>query len=195
MQPSDFNDAQVAVLVTDRFEQSELTGPREALEKAGARVVLISDRLGRLRATRQDEPADEFEIDKTFLGVSAEEFDAVLLPGGSVNSARLREVPEALTFIRHAFELQLPVGAICHGPWLLIAAGLVADRTLTGAPGIADDIRAAGGHWVDREVVVDGKLITSRGPGDIAAFSRELIAALRTRQTRDKAKVGTPTVT
>ncbi|WP_051377817.1 type 1 glutamine amidotransferase domain-containing protein [Derxia gummosa] len=195
MQASDFNDAQVAVLVADGFEQSELTGPCEALEEEGARVVLISAGLGIVHGMRHDEVLDEFEIDKTFFGVSAEEFDAVLVPGGHRSAATLREIPEAITFIRHAFELDLPVGAICHGPWLLASAGLVAGRTLTSAPPIADDIRAAGGNWVDREVVVDGKLVSSRGPDDIPAFSRELIVALRTRQTRDKAKVGTPTVT
>jgi len=193
MQPSDFNDAQIAVLLTDMFEQVEFTGPKEALEKAGARVVLVSDKLGVVRGANGDKPADEFEIDKTFFGVSAEEFDAVLVPGGHINSARLREIPEALTFIRHAFQLDLPVGAICHGAWLLASAGLLSGRTLTSAPAIEDDVRAAGGNWVDRDVVVDGKLVTSRGPADVPAFSRELNAVLKNRQSHEKVKLATPT--
>jgi protease I len=171
----------IAILVTDGFEQVELTGPREALEKGGAATHILSAKPGKVRGFNHDEKADEFEVAKTFDQASAADFDGVLLPGGVMNGDAIRMIPEARQFIEAMQRDGKPIAVICHGGWLLVSTGLVKGRTMTSWPSLQDDIRNAGGNWVDQEVVVDGNLVSSRKPGDIPAFNSKFIEALGQR--------------
>ncbi|MED5618543.1 type 1 glutamine amidotransferase domain-containing protein [Ideonella sp. BN130291] len=168
----------VAILVHDLFEQVELTGPRQALEAAGAKTVIVSPKPGPLRGMHHDQPGDTFEVDLPLNKANPEDFDALLLPGGTMNADSLRMVESAQRFAQAFEAARKPIGVICHGPWLLVSAGLVQGRTLTSWPSLQDDIRNAGGNWVDREVVVDTNWVSSRKPDDLPAFNRELIGAL-----------------
>jgi len=165
----------VAILVTDGFEQVEMTAPREALQKAGAETHLISPKSGEVQGMNHDKPGDKFAVDKTLDSVSAKDYDALLQPGGVANPDRLRMIPKAVAFVRDFSEQNKPMAAICHGPWLLVEADIVAGKTLTSWPSLKTDIRNAGGNWVDREVVTDGNLVTSRKPDDLPAFNREML--------------------
>jgi protease I len=171
----------VAILVTDGFEQVEMTGPREALEKEGAATHILSAKPGKVRGFRHDEKADEFEVAKTFDQAAPADFDGVLLPGGVMNGDAMRMIPEARRFVEAMQADGKPIAVICHGGWLLVSAGLVKGRTMTSWPSLQDDIRNAGGNWVDQEVAVDGNLVSSRKPQDIPAFNRAFIAALGQR--------------
>ena len=174
---SKLTDFHVAVLATDGFEESELTGPVTALQAAGARVTIVSLAAGGIQGVRHDlDKSMKVVVDRTIRDVRAEEFDAVHLPGGTVNADSMRMVPEVQAFLRAMQEAGKPIAAICHAPWELVSAGLVAGRTLTSYHSIRDDIRNAGGNWVDREVVEDGNWVTSRQPGDLPAFNRAMIA-------------------
>lgn len=194
MDQQTLNGMNVAVLVTDGFEQVEFTEPVHALKQAGASVTVISDKPGKVQGFNHDTKADQFDVDLTFANADPKEFDAVLLPGGVINGDQIRAVPEAQRFVRDIDEDGKPVAAICHGAWLLVSAGLVEGRTMTSWPTLQDDIRNAGGNWVDHEVVVDGNLITSRKPGDIPAFSQKTIDTIlerlnaSVRGTRDEQK-------
>jgi protease I len=168
----------VAILVTDGFEQVELTEPREAIERDAGITRIISDKKDTVLGMNHIDKADQFEVDARFNEVSPEDFDAVLLPGGVVNADALRIVPEAKQFIKAIAEGGKPIAVICHGPWLLVSAGLVHNRTLTSWPSLQDDIRNAGGKWVDQEVCVDGNWVSSRKPADIPAFNREMLELL-----------------
>jgi protease I len=172
---------QIAVLVTDGFEQGEFTEPRAALEQQGASIKVISNRREKVQGFNHDTPADQFDVDLIFGEADPKIFDAVLLPGGSKNGDAIRAIPEAQRFVQDIDEDGKPVAAICHGVWLLASARLVEGRTLTSWPTLQDDIRAAGGNWVDQEVVVDGNLITSRKPADIPAFNEKIIEILAQR--------------
>lgn len=173
-----------AILVTDGFEQSEFTGPREALQQAGISVSVISTHLGKVQGFRHTDKTDAFDVDLTFEDADAEDFDAIVLPGGVVNTDQLRIVPQAQEFVRSAHNAGKTIAVICHGAWLLISAGLVQGRTLTSWPTLQDDIRNAGGNWVNQPVAVDGNLISSRRPGDIPAFNEKLLETLETRLHR-----------
>jgi protease I len=167
----------VAVLATDGFEESELTEPVRALKSAGAGVTILSLKPGHIQGVRHDlDKTVRVEVDRTIGDVSAEEFDAVHLPGGTVNADSLRMVPEVRAFLREMQEAGKPIAAICHAPWELVSAGLVRGRTLTSYHTIQDDVRNAGGNWVDQGVVEDGNWVTSRQPGDIPAFNRAMLA-------------------
>lgn len=168
----------VALLVTDGFEQIELTGPKEALEKAGAEVHIASAKSGKVRGWHHNDPADHFTVDKTFEQLDIDQYDAVVLPGGVINSdtIRLNEVAQAL--VKGAARANKTIAVICHGGWLLISADLVKGKMLTSWPSLTDDLKNAGATWVNQEVVVDGHLISSRKPDDIPAFNAKLIAAL-----------------
>ena len=167
----------VAVLATDGFEEPELTEPVRALKEAGAEVTIISLRPGEIQAVRHDlDKTVKVKVDRTLQEVSAEEFDAVLLPGGAVNADRMRAVPEVQAFLQATQKAGKPFAVICHAPWELVSAGLVRGRTLTSYHSIQDDIRNAGGNWVDRGVVEDDNWVTSRQPGDIPAFNRAMLA-------------------
>jgi protease I len=168
----------VAILVTDGFEQAELTGPREALENVGATTRIISGQHGKVQGFNHDARADAFDADLTFDEASPDDFNAVLLPGGAFNSDRIRIIPQAQRFVQDMQETGKPVAVICHGAWLLVSAGLVKGRTVTSWPTLQDDIRNAGGNWVDQEVVVDGNWVSSRKPDDIPAFNQAFIDLL-----------------
>jgi protease I len=165
----------VAILVTDGFEQVEMTKPREALQQAGAETYLISPKPGEVQGMNHDQPGDKFTVDKTLDSVSAKDYDALLQPGGVANPDRLRMIPKAVQFVRDFHEQNKPMAVICHGPWMLVEADVVDGKTLTSWPSLRADIRNAGGNWVDREVVTDGRIVTSRKPDDLPAFNREMI--------------------
>ena len=170
-------DLRVAVLATDGFEESELTEPVRALREAGARVTILSLEPGQIQGVRHDlDKTVKVKVDRTIRDVSAEEFDAVHLPGGTVNADSLRMVPEVQEFLRAMHDAGKPLAAICHAPWELVSAGLVRGRTLTSYHTLQDDVRNAGGNWVDREVVEDGNWVTSRQPDDLPAFNRAMLA-------------------
>lgn len=169
------NGKKVAILVENGFEQVEMTEPRKALEEAGAGTDLISPVKDRVRGWQMKNWGDEFEVDVPLKQANAADYDALVLPGGVMNPDKLRLHPEAIEFIRRFFEQHKPVAAICHGPWPLINAGAVRGRTVTSWPSLQVDLRNAGANWVDREVVVDNGLVTSRKPDDIPAFNRKMI--------------------
>jgi protease I len=169
-------DMRLAILAAADFEQVEMTEPRKALEDAGAKTVLISTQLGNIDGMNHDTKGDSFEVELALDQADPADFDGVMLPGGALNADKLRVEPKAQAFVRHMHDRGKPMAVICHAPWLLVSAGLVRGRTLTSYYTIQDDICNAGGTWVDREVVVDGNLLTSRKPDDIPAFNREMIA-------------------
>ncbi|WP_068269446.1 type 1 glutamine amidotransferase domain-containing protein [Aldersonia kunmingensis] len=169
-------DHTVAILATNGVEQVELTEPRDAVEKAGARTVLVSLESGEIQAMNHDtEAADKFRVDQVMGDVSIDDFDALILPGGTTNPDKLRQNPDAVRFVREFVEARKPVGVICHGPWTLVEADVVRGRTLTSYPSVRTDIRNAGGIVVDEEVVVDGQLVSSRNPRDLPAFCEKII--------------------
>jgi len=172
------NGKRVAILVTDGFEQVELTGPKEALEKAGATAEIISAKNGEVTGWNHTTPASKFHVDNTFDSIRMEDYDAVLLPGGVVNSDTIRSDEMAQELVRDAASANKTIAVICHGGWLLISADLVNGKRMTSWPSLTDDLKNAGAEWVDEQVVVDGHLISSRKPDDIPAFSQALIDAL-----------------
>ena len=165
----------VAFLATDMFEQVELTKPWKALEQAGATLELVSLAEGEIQGFDHYDKADTFPVDRTVEEASAADYDALVLPGGVGNPDTLRADENAVHFVREFFEQGKPVGAICHGPWTLVEAGVVRGRTLTSYPSIQTDVRNAGGNWVDAEVHVDAGLVTSRKPDDLPAFCEKLV--------------------
>ncbi len=169
----------IAILAADGVEKVELEQPRAALEKEGAQVQLLSLKSGEIQARNHDlEPAGTFPVDRVVSDASVEEFDGLVLPGGTVNPDKLRADASAVAFVEQFVGSGKPVAAICHGPWTLVEAGMVAGRTLTSYPSIRTDLRNAGAHVVDREVVVDGNLISSRSPKDLPAFCSTVIEQL-----------------
>jgi protease I len=165
----------VAILVADGFEQVELTGPMQALEEAGAKTLIVSPVEGQVEGWHHYDAGDKFDVDVPLKEADAQSFDALLLPGGVANPDQLRMQPEAVRFVRAFFDAGKPVAAICHGPWTLIEAGIVKGRTLTSWPSIKTDLINAGADWVDREVVADNGLVTSRKPDDIPAFNEKMV--------------------
>jgi protease I len=165
----------IAILATDGVEQSELVKPREALDAAGAETVLISPKKENIQAFKHHDNADRLEVDLELGQADASAFDALLLPGGALNPDSLRTDPQAVAFVKAFAQAGKAIAAICHGPWLLVEADLVDGRTVTSWPSIQTDLKNAGANWVDREVVVDRGLITSRKPDDIPAFARTAI--------------------
>jgi protease I len=165
----------IAMLATDGFEQAELTLPRRALTEAGATVHVIAPHGGTIQGMRHDEKGEAVKVDKTLDEVRPEQYDALVLPGGVANPDALRTNPQAVDFVRAFFATSKPVGAICHGPWMLIEADGVRGRKVTSWPSLKTDLKNAGAEWVDQEVVVDRGLATSRKPDDIPAFNKKLI--------------------
>lgn len=166
----------VAVLATDGVEETELTEPVKALKEAGARVTILSLKPGPIQGMYHDlDKTAKLQADRAIRDISADDFDAVHLPGGTVNADSLRTVPEVQAFLQAMQAAGKPLSAICHAPWELVSAGLVRGRTLTSYHTLQDDIRNAGGHWVDREVVVDNNWVTSRQPEDLPAFKEAVI--------------------
>jgi deglycase len=176
---SDLTGKTVAIIATDFFEEPELVEPRDALRGAGATVKIYSRTGDPIQAVRGDvEPTQKVDVDGTFDDVDLGSVDALVVPGGTVNADRLRVEEKAQDLVRQVMEDGKPLAVICHGPWLLVSAGLARGRSLTSYHTLADDVRNAGGTWTDQEVVVDGNLITSRSPDDLPAFIKALDGAL-----------------
>ena len=170
MQTMQLQGVRVAILVTHGFEQVEMTDPRKALEVAGADTTLAAPQPVEVQAMRHDEKSETFPVDNTIDRLDPNEFDAVLLPGGALNADKLRMDQHARDFVRAMDQQGKPIAAICHAPWLLVSAGLVKGRILTSYYTLQDDIRNAGGEWIDQPVVLDGNFITSRKLDDIPVF-------------------------
>jgi protease I len=168
----------VAILVHDHFEQAELSEPLRALGEAGATVHIISPEGPTVTGMQHDEHGDSFNVDVPLAQADPRDYDGLVLPGGVINADALRMVEPARRFVRVVEDDGKPIAVICHGGWLLVSAGLVRGRTMTSWPSLQDDIRNAGGTWVDREVQTDGNWTSSRKPADLPAFNREFIAAL-----------------
>lgn len=169
----------VAILVTKGFEQSELIEPRKALDAVGADTKIISPEKGKVRGWDHTEWGLEIPVDIELNSANPDDFDALLLPGGVMNPDKLRMDQKAVRFVKSFFEAGKPVAAICHGPWLLVEAGVVRGRKLTSYESIKTDIKNAGGDWRDEEVIVDRGLVTSRKPDDIPAFNEKMIEEFR----------------
>lgn len=165
----------VAILVADGFEEEELTSPKEALEEAGAETSIVSPAEKKVRAWAEKDWGGKYKVDVALNEANAEDYDALLLPGGVMNPDHLRLQPKAIQFIREFFDAGKPVAAICHGPWTLIDAGVAKGRRMTSYPSIKTDLKNAGVDWVDEEVVIDKGLVTSRKPADLPAFNKKII--------------------
>jgi protease I len=168
----------VAILVADGFEQVEMTSPRDALIRAGALVEIVSPEARQVRGWTHTTWGETFAVDRPVEAVDATDYDALVLPGGQMNPDRLRANAKAVQLVRDVHEAGKPIGAICHGPWVLVEAGLVDGLRLTSYPSIRTDVVNAGGHWQDAEVVEDRGIITSRAPDDLPAFNRALVLAI-----------------
>jgi protease I len=169
------NGKRVAILATDGVEEVELVEPRKALDAAGARTSLVSQKPGTIKAWQHDHWGGELRVDVPLDRASPDDFDALLLPGGVINPDKLRQDERAVRFVQSFFRAGKPVAAICHGPWMLVEADVVRGRTVTSWPSLRTDLRNAGADWVDREVVTKGGLVTSRKPDDIPAFNTKMI--------------------
>lgn len=179
----------VAILAADGVERVELEQPREALDRAGARTDVLSLDEGEIQARENDlDPVGTFAVDGLVAEASVADYDALVLPGGTVNPDKLRVDEDAVAFVRDFVESGKPVAAICHGPWTLIEAGVATGRTLTSFPSIRTDLRNAGANVVDEEVVVDKNLITSRSPEDLPAFSAAIVSQLAGTTTTEEEK-------
>ena len=172
---NELNGKRIAILAADGFEQVELEKPKLAIEQAGATTNIVSPSEGEIQGMHHADKGDKFQVDLALENAKAEEFDALMIPGGLMNPDTLRTDQKALDFVRHFFSTGKPVAAICHAAWVLIDAGVAKGRTLTSWPAIKTDVRNAGGNWVDKEVVVDNGLVTSRRPDDIPAFNEKMI--------------------
>ena len=161
----------IAILATDMFEQVELVEPRKALEEAGATTEVVSLKDGEIQGFDHFDPANKVKVDKTVEEANVDDYDALLVPGGVGNPDQLRGDENAVRFVRDFYEAKKPMAVICHGPWVLVEAGIVRDKKVTSWPTLQTDIRNAGGNWVDEEVHVDEGLVTSRNPDDLPAFN------------------------
>jgi protease I len=165
----------IAFLATDMVEQVELTEPWKAVTDEGATTELVSLEEGEIQAFNHYDKADTFAVDRTVEEARADDYDALVVPGGVGNPDTMRTDENAVAFVRQFFEQGKPVGVICHGPWMLVESGIVRGRTVTSWPSLRTDIRNAGGNWVDQEVVVDQGLVTSRKPDDLPAFNAKIV--------------------
>jgi len=178
----------VAILVTDGFEQAELLEPRKALDDAGATTTVVSPTANKVKGWNMKEWGKEVPVDVPLKSAKAEDFDALLLPGGVMNPDHLRMNPQAVDFVKRFTDEGKPVAAICHGPWTLIEAGAVRGHTLTSWPSLQTDLKNAGANWVDTQVVRDGQLVTSRKPDDIPAFNREMIQMFAENSSQNRVR-------
>jgi len=169
------NGKTVAILTENGFEEVELTSPKKALEDAGATVHIVSPQKGKVKAWNHDHWSIELSVDKNVSDVKAEDYDALMLPGGVLNPDKLRRNKEAVEFAKDFLETGKPVAAICHGPQLLIETDLLEGRDMTSYPSVQTDLKNAGANWHDREVIVDNGLVTSRSPEDLKAFNEKMI--------------------
>lgn len=173
------DEKKVAILATHGFEQSELEVPRDALRDVGATVHVIAPAEGQIRGWKGDDWGTPVPVDRVLSDASADDYNALVLPGGQINPDLLRVNKDALAFIRAFFDAGKPVGAICHAPWLLVETGIVKGRAVTSYQSIATDVKNAGGQWEDSQVVCDRGLVTSRNPDDLPAFCRKMIEEIR----------------
>jgi protease I len=165
----------IAILATEGVEQVELTKPRKALDQAGATTELIAPKSGRIQAMKHIDKGDTFPVDRTIDQADPERYDGLMLPGGALNPDNLRQDRRAVEFVRTFFETGKPIAAICHAPWMLVEAGIVKDLTITSWPSLRTDVMNAGGTWVDKQVITDQGVVTSRKPDDIPAFNPKMI--------------------
>lgn len=173
---ADLNGIRVACIATDGFEESELTETVNALRNEGARVDIISNKTDKIQAFHHHDKTIQVDVDYCIMdGINADDYDALLLPGGALNADALRMVPEVQQFVKEMCDVQKPIAAICHAPWILISAGVIAGKTLTSYETIQDDMKNAGVNWVNQQVAEDGNIVTSRKPSDIPAFNRVMI--------------------
>jgi protease I len=172
---NELRNKRVAVLVENGFEQAELIEPKKALEAAGAKVDIVSPQRSKVKGWNHTNWGDELTVDRQLDGANAEEYDALLLPGGVMNPDSLRINQKAVQFVKAFVDNGRPIAAICHAPWTLIEAGATRGRKLTSWPSLKTDLKNAGANWVDQEVVVDNGLVTSRKPEDIPAFNKKMI--------------------
>jgi len=169
------HNKKVAILVTNGFEEVELTEPKRALEESGAQTYIVSPETGSVLSWQEKNWGSKFGVDVPLSQAKPEHYDALLLPGGVMNPDKLRINKQAVDFVRAFFDAGKPVAAICHAPWTLIDAEVVDGRTLTSYPSLRTDLKNAGATWVDKEVVVDNGLVTSRNPNDLPAFNRKMV--------------------
>ncbi len=169
------NTIRAAVFAIDGFEESELTEPLKALRDAGIQADIVSIKPGKIQAFRHQDKSIQVPVDRTLDQVSPGDYQVLMLPGGALNADAVRIMPQVQDFVRSFDKAGKPIAVICHAPWLLVSSGLVKGRKLTSYKTIQDDIRNAGGNWVDQEVVVDRNWVTSRKPSDIPAFNREML--------------------
>jgi protease I len=183
---TDIKHKKIAVLATDGFEQSELTEPVKALRAEGATVTIVSLQAGEIQGMKHHDKGDMTKVDLELSKANADDFDALVLPGGVANPDTLRADQNAIAFIVHFVKAQKPIGAICHGPWTLIEADAVHGKQVTSWPSLKTDLKNAGAEWVDRSVVVDGNIVTSRKPDDLPDFNRELIKLIGSTSAQTK---------
>jgi len=174
----------VAILATDGFEQSELLEPKRALEAAGAKPEIVSPKAGEIQGMNHQEKGQKVTVDRALSEARANDYEALVLPGGVANPDKLRTIPEAVGFVRSFFEENKPVAAICHGPWTIVEADQARGHEMTSWPSLKTDLRNAGANWVDRQVVVDRNLVTSRKPDDLPAFTEKMIELFARRGPR-----------
>ncbi|GAA4322899.1 type 1 glutamine amidotransferase domain-containing protein [Pontixanthobacter gangjinensis] len=172
-------EKRIAILATHGFEESELASPKEAMEKEGFKVEVVSLEKGKIKSWDKDNWGKEYDVDKVLSEVSAKDYNALVLPGGVINPDQLRRNDSVLQFVRDFFKQSKPVAAICHAPWTLISAEVVEGRTMTSFNSIRKDLENAGALWVDKEVVVDEALVTSRNPDDLPAFNAKVIEEIK----------------
>lgn len=172
---ADLKGLKVAILIEKGFEQVEMMEPRKALTEAGAETSIVSPQKGKIRGWKFTEWGDEFPVDEPLDEAHPQNYNALLLPGGVMNPDKLRMQPKAIPFVKAFFSADKPVAVICHGPWTIIEAGEAKGRRIASWPSLKTDLKNAGAEWIDSEVVVDGKLVSSRKPDDIPAFNREML--------------------
>lgn len=178
---NDLKGKKVAILTEDGFEEIELTSPRDALKEAGAEVLIVSPKKDKVKAKSGDDWTNDYDVDLQLGDAKSADFDALVIPGGVINPDKLRVNKEAIKFVQNFFNENKPVAAICHGPQVLINAEVVRNKKITSVEAIQVDLKNAGAHWEDKEVVVDGNLITSRTPKDLPAFNKTTIEVIANR--------------
>jgi len=177
----------IAIVATDGYEQAELLEPKKALEEAGATTEVIAPKSGEIKGWESKDWGGKVKVDKTLDQARAQDYDALVLPGGVMNPDHLRMEPRAVSFVKDFVGTGRPVAAICHGPWTLIEAGVVQGKTITSWPSLKTDLKNAGANWVDQEVATDGQFISSRKPDDLPAFNKAIIEAISQGQQRKAA--------
>lgn len=183
---ADISDKRIMILSANGFEQSELMVPKQKLEEAGAKVDVVSLKVGEIRGWKDGNWGEKVSVDRTIDAVNVDEYDALVIPGGQMNPDFLRADDDAVAFVRDFFATKKPVAAICHAPWVLVEAGIAKDRTMTSYHSMATDVKNAGAKWVDKEVAVDGGLITSRNPNDLDAFCSKIIEEVQEGRHEDR---------